>query len=75
MLNPKLNKMDKSEIKKSILRTVEAEIDAWLEVEPKFTDAFEYERSLFERTLRIGHTILTESKGRISKDRNTKKKS
>ena len=66
--------MDKSEIKKSILRTVEAEIDAWLEVEPKFTDAFEYEKSLLERTLRIGQTILSESSGKLSKDRNTKKR-
>jgi hypothetical protein len=66
--------MDKSEIKKSILRTVEAELDAWLELEPNITDAFEYEKSLFERTMKIGHTILVESKGKQSKDRNTKKK-
>jgi hypothetical protein len=66
--------MDKSEIKKSILRSFEAELDAWLEIEPKFTDAFEYERSLLERTLRIGQTIIQESGGKLSRDRNLKKK-
>lgn len=67
--------MDKKEIKRSILRTVEAEIDAWLEIEPTITDAFEYERSLFERTIRIGKTMLERSQGKVSVDRNTKKKS
>jgi hypothetical protein len=66
--------MEKSEIKKSILRSFEAELDAWLEVEPKITDAFEYERSLLERTLRIGKSILEQSSGKLSRDRNFKKK-
>ncbi len=72
---PKFLKMDKKEIKQSILRTVESEIDAWLEEEPTITDPFEYEKNLFERTLRIGRTMLVSSQGKLSKDRNTKKKS
>lgn len=67
--------MDKSKIKQSILRTVEAEIDAWLEIEPNFTDPFEYEKDLFARSLRIGKSMLVNSQGKVSKDRNTKKKS
>ncbi len=67
--------MDKSKIKQSILRAVEAEIDAWLDIEPTFTDAFEYEKDLFARTLRIGKSMMVNSQGKVSKDRNTKKKS
>ena len=66
--------MDKQEIKASILRSVEQEIDAWLEVEPKITDAFEYEKTLYVRTLKIGRLMLENSRGKPSKDRNTKKK-
>lgn len=67
--------MDKQELKASILRSVEQEIDAWLDVEPKITDAFEYEKTLFDRTLRIGRLMLENSRGQPSRDRNTKKKS
>ncbi len=66
--------MDKEQIKQSILITVEAEVDAWLEIEPKMTDAYEYEKDLFERTLRIGRSMLTNSRGKLPKDRNAKKK-
>jgi len=65
--------MDKQTIKAAILRNIESEIDAWLEVEPKFTDPFEYEKSLFERVLRMGKTIMVHSQGTISRDRNEKK--
>jgi hypothetical protein len=67
--------MDKQLIKASILKTVELEIDAWLEAEPKLTDPFEYEKSLFERTLRIGQVMLEQGQGKVSRDRNCKKKS
>lgn len=67
--------MDKKAIKTSILKTVEQEVDAWLKEEPHFTDPFEYEKSLLERTLRIGKSMMENSKGKLSKDRNTKKKS
>jgi hypothetical protein len=66
--------MDKEAIKASILRTISQELDEWLTEEPSITDAFEYEKRLFERTLRIGRSILTNSQGQLSKDRNTKKK-
>ena len=65
--------MDKRLIKASILRNIESEIDDWLEAEPKFTDPFEYEKSLFERVLRMGKTIMVHSQGEISRDRNQKK--
>jgi len=66
--------MDKSQIKSSILRTMSEELDAWLQEEPTITDAFEYEKRLFERTLRIGQSMLVNSKGKLPKDRNAKKK-
>lgn len=66
--------MDKKAIKASILRSVEQEIDAWLDVEPTITDAFAYEKTLFERTLKIGKVMLESSRGKLSRDRNTKKK-
>jgi len=66
--------MDKLEIKASILRTVSEELDQWLAEEPTIKDAFEYEKRLFERTLRIGRSMLENSQGKISRDRNTKKK-
>ena len=65
--------MDKLRIRESILRTVEQEIDTWLEEEGKITDAFTYEKQLFERAMRIGKTMLEGSQGKLSKDRNTKK--
>lgn len=65
--------MDKDEIKVSILRTISQEIDEWLTEEPTITDAFDYEKHLFERTLRMGRSILTNSQGHLFKDRNTKK--
>jgi hypothetical protein len=66
--------MDKDAVRASILRTVSQEIDQWLAEEPTITDAFDYEKRLFERTLRIGQSMLTNSQGKLSKDRNTKKK-
>ena len=66
--------MDKEQIRRSILRTVNEEIDQWLEEEPNITDAFSYEQQLFERTLRIGRSMLVNSQSKLSKDRNTKKK-
>lgn len=67
--------MDKNTIKSSILKAVEQEVDAWLKEEPHFTDPFEYEKSLFERTLRIGKSMMENSRGKLPKDRNAKKKS
>lgn len=67
--------MEKHEIKAAILRNIESEIDNWLECEPKFTDPFEYEKSLLERVLRIGKTMAVHSQGKVSRDRNQKKKS
>ena len=66
--------MDKEHIKESILRAVNEELDQWLQEEPTITDAFDYEKRLFERTLRIGQSMLVNSKGKVTKDRNTKKK-
>jgi hypothetical protein len=66
--------MDKEQIKTSILRTVSEELDQWLSEEPTITDAFEYEKRLFERTLRIGRSMLVNSRGQLPKDRNAKKK-
>ena len=66
--------MDKQEIIKSILRTVEQEVTEWIEEEDTITDALDYEKRLFERSLRIGGVMLAGSKGKVSKDRNAKKK-
>ena len=67
--------MNKSEIKESILRTVNEEIDAWLASEPNIKDAFTYEQRLFEHSMRIGRSMLLNSQGKVPKDRNAKKKS
>ena len=66
--------MDKQEIIKSILRTVEQEVTDWIEEEDTITDALDYEKRLLERSLRIGGVMLAGSKGKVSKDRNAKKK-
>ena len=65
--------MDKQVLKAAILRNIESEIDAWLEVESKFTDSIEYEKSLFERVLRMGQTMIQHSHVKVSRDRNQKK--
>ena len=66
--------MDKGSIIKSILRTVEQEVTEWIEEEDRITDAFDYEKRLLERSMRIGGIMLAGSKGKLSKDRNAKKK-
>lgn len=66
--------MDKIAIKESILRIIDQEVDTWLEEEPKIKDPFEYEKQLFERAMRIGKVILEQGQGKVSKDRNLKKK-
>jgi len=66
--------MDKEQIKSSILSMINSELDQWLEEEPTITDAFEYEKRLFERTLRIGQSMLVNSRGKVPKDRNLKKR-
>lgn len=66
--------MDTKTIKESILRIVETEVDLWLVDEPTFTDPIEYEKSLLERSLRIGKAMLEQSQGKLPKDRNRKKK-
>jgi len=66
--------MDKRAIIESILRTVEQEVTDWIEEEETITDAFDYEKRLLERSMRIGGIMLAGSKGKLSKDRNTKKK-
>lgn len=66
--------MDTKTIKESILRIVETEVDLWLVDEPTFTDPIEYEKSLLERSLRIGKAMLEQSHGMLYKDRNRKKK-
>lgn len=68
-----MKKMDKSQIKASILRTINEELDHWLEEEPTIKDAFDYEKRLFERTLRIGQSMLVHGQGKVPKDRNAKK--
>ena len=57
--------MDKQTIKASILRQIESEVDNWLEDEPKFTDPFEYEKSLFERVLRMGKVMMVYGQGKV----------
>lgn len=65
--------MDKLSVKASILRTVEQEIETWLEEEGEITDAFVYEQRLFERAMRIGKSMLEGSQEKLSRDRNLKK--
>lgn len=67
--------MDKQQTKESILKTVEQEVGAWVEEEGQIKDAFEYEKRLLERVLRIGRAMMEESGGKLAKDRNAKKKS
>lgn len=67
--------MDKQLIMESILKTVRQEVTEWLDEQDSITDPFEYEKNLLERSLRIGRSMLENSTGKISKDRNVKKKS
>ncbi len=65
--------MDKQIIMESILKTVKKEITEWLDEHDSITDPFEYEKNLSERSLRIGRSMLENSSGKISRDRNVKK--
>lgn len=67
--------MDKQQIVKSILKTVELEVNEWLDEQDSIKDPFEYEQRLLERSLKYGKTLLSESSGKVSRDRNAKKKS
>ena len=66
--------MDKTIIMESILKTVNQEVSEWIDEQGTITDAFEYEKRLFERTMRIGRIMLENSSGKVSRDRNLKKK-
>lgn len=67
--------MDKQQFVKSILKTVEQEVNEWFDEKDLIKDPIEYERRLLERSLNFGKTLLLESGGKIPRDRNAKKKS
>lgn len=66
--------MDKEIILESILKTVKLEISEWLEEQKAIHDPIEYEKKLLARALRIGRSMLENSSGKVSRDRNVKKK-
>lgn len=65
--------MDDQKIRESILRTVNEEIDSWLANKDAIKDPLEYEKRLFEHSMRFGKSLLVNSDGKLSKDRNKKK--
>lgn len=67
--------MNKIEIKKSILKTVEQELEQWLEQEPHITSGFEYETKILEIGGRVAKEIMIQSIGKLPSSRNQKKSS
>lgn len=66
--------MDKEAIIESILKTVRQEVEQWVEEEGTIKDPFLYEKRLLERSLRMGRAMMEGSGGKLSRDRNAKKK-
>ena len=67
--------MNKIEIKKAILKTVEQKVDQWLEEEPHITSGFEYETKILEIGRRVAKEIMIQSMGKLPASRNQKKTS
>jgi len=65
--------MDKIELKDSILKAVEQEIDQWLEIEPGIESGLEYETKLLEAGRRMTKALLVHSMGKLPGSRNEKK--
>ena len=65
--------MNKIEIKKAILKTVEQKVDQWLEQEPHITSGFEYETKILEIGRRVAKEIMIQSMGKLPASRNQKK--
>jgi hypothetical protein len=66
--------MEKQQIVQSILKAVETEVTEWVNIEQSIKDPMVYEQDLLERALRIGKVMLEHNGGKISKDRNQKKR-
>lgn len=66
--------MDKEAKIQSILKAVESEIRAWVDLEPTIKDPILYERKLLELSYKFGKTLIVKPEGQI-KDRNQKKNS
>jgi hypothetical protein len=65
--------MEKEAIKSSILKTVEAEIEAWLEAEGKIISGYDYEERVLAISRRFAQSLMQKSQGKIPKSRNLKK--
>ena len=66
--------MEKQQVVQSILKAVETEVTEWVNIEQSIKDPMVYEQDLLERALRIGKVMLEHNGGKISKDRNQKKR-
>jgi hypothetical protein len=73
---PKNKKMDsKAEQKAAILKTVELELDAFLEVEGEIKDSVEYEKALWTLGMGFARAVLKRTSAPVSTNRNKKKDS
>lgn len=66
--------MDKQQIIESIQKTVNQEIEEWVNEESTIKDPIQYESRLLQRALRIGKAMMEQGSGKLARDRNAKKK-
>ncbi len=66
--------MSKIGLEERILSQVKTEVQYWLSIESKITDAYEYETKYEEVARKITHKILQETMGTLPGSRNQKKK-
>ncbi|SDC57882.1 hypothetical protein [Niabella drilacis] len=70
-----MSKESKEELKSAILKSLETEIDTWLEQEGQITDGYDYETKFLEVVRRMNRILLEKSMGKLPGSHNEKKTS
>ena len=64
--------MEKEQIKKTMLQLISEEIDQWLETQDTIKEGHEYEEKFIAVSRKVNQILLTQSMGKLPKNRNKK---
>ena len=66
--------MEKEQIVENILASLRSEVSAFVSEESDITDSIEYEERVLAISRKLARTLITQTKGKLPKSRNSKKK-
>ena len=69
-----MKEQERTQLKVAIMQRLSEEVDLWLDQEPTFATAYEYETEFISFGRRLNKIVLEESLGKVPKGRNGKKK-